>query len=379
VDRALMLRRTRLAAFQSRVAMAPASAANPLKISGVRAWTVREPDSGSTYAVVRVDTTAGISGWGETRSVDAEGLAHARSILEGHSATEFEVLRRRLTPQPQLQAATNMALLDIVGQAAKAPVYQVLGGPTRHKVRVLAPLTGQDDAALLESLQKARTAGFRAFAAPAAPATAANSGQPFALANRKRLESLRAAAGDAGEFVIDCGASLTAGDAASLSAALEHLHPLWLDEPCPLSNLAAIRKIASERVTPLGFGRSLYQGGAFQDLLRDDLIDVFRPDLALNGISQIRRFAALAESNYIAVAPYHTGGPIATAAALHLAASMPNFFIQQIPFPASDSARRFRADLAGSIENAVDGYAALPVGPGLGLKVNASLLGKEVA
>jgi len=145
-------------------------------------------------------------------------------------------------------------------------------------------------------------------------------------------------------------------------------------------NLAAIRKIAAERVSPLGFGRTLWRGSGFQDLVREDAIDVFRPDLALNGISQIRRFAALAEANYLAVAPYHDGGPVGTAAALHLAASLPNFFIQQIPLPEADADRRFRAALAGSsVETVVEGYAALPTGPGLGVKIDAAMLQKEVA
>jgi len=110
------------------------------------------------------------------------------------------------------------------------------------------------------------------------------------------------------------------------------------------------------------------------------LIDVFRPELARNGITQIRKFAALAEANYVAVAPYHDGGPVGTAAALHLAASLPNFFAQQIPVPDADEDRRFRAALAGAaLESATDGYLALPVEPGLGLKIDASLLGKEVA
>lgn len=118
----------------------------------------------------------------------------------------------------------------------------------------------------------------------------------------------------------------------------------------------------------------------FQDLLREDLIDVFRPDLARNGITQIRKFAALAEANYVAVAPYHDGGPVGTAAALHLAASLPNFFAQQIPVPDADEDRRFRAALAGAaLESPTDGYLALQAEPGLGLKIDASLLGKEVA
>ena len=75
--------------------------------------------------------------------------------------------------------------------------------------------------------------------------------------------------------------------------------------------------------------------------------------------------------------PYHDGGPVGTAAALHLAASLPNFFIQQIPFPHADEDRRFRAELAGG-EVVTDGYLSLPAAPGLGLKINSSLL-QEVA
>lgn len=378
--RPMMIRRARLAAFQAQAAVPAPQAGDRLEISSVRAWAVREPVSQRAYTVIRIETVAGIAGWGETRAVEADDLERARAILHGRPATEFEALRGRLAAMPQLQAAANMALLDIVGQAVKAPVYQVLGGPTRYKARALAPLAGTDDAALIASLERAQRAGFRAFMAPAAPAAARNSGQAFELANLRRLEGMRAAAGEQGDFVIDCGGLLTPGDASSLTATLERHHPLWLDEPCALANLAAVRKIADERATPLGFGRTLHQGGAFQDLVRDDSIDVFRPDMALNGITQIRRIAVLAEANYIAVAPYHEGGPIGTAAALHLAASLPNFFIQQIPLPEAEEDGRFRRDLAGApLEEVIDGYAALPSGPGLGLKVNPSLLGKEVA
>ncbi len=373
-------RRVRLAALLAAQAGTATAGPGALAITNCRAYAVREPVSGREYAVLKIETGAGISGWGETRSIAAADLQRAATLLRGRQATEFEPLGALLAAMPNVRAAANMALLDIAGQFAKAPVYQVLGGPTRHKARALAPLAGADDATLLVSLKRAQGAGFRAFLVPMAPATAPNSGQAFVLANRKRLEGLRAAAGGQSDFVIDCGAALAPGDAASLSAALERLHPLWLDEPCALTSLGAIGKIAAERVTPLGFGRTLTRAGAFQDLLRADSIDVFRPDLALNGISQIRKFAALAEANYIAVAPFHDGGPIASAAALHLAASLPNFFIQQIPQAEAEADRRFRTELAGSpLENVTDGYLALPSGPGLGLKINPSLLGKEVA
>jgi galactonate dehydratase len=377
--RETQVRRARLSALVAAQAGATAPGSGALAIASCKAYAVREPVSGREYAVLRIETAGGIVGWGETRSIAPADLARAATILRGRQATEYGPLHARLADLPHLQAAANMALLDIVGQAAEAPVYQVLGGPTRHKARAIAPLAGADDAALLAALKRAQAAGFRAFLVPAAAPAARNSGQAFTLANRKRLETLRAA-GEQLDFAIDCEAALTPGDAAILSDALERLHPLWLDEPCELTNLAAIRRVAADRVTPLGFGRSVIRASEFQDLLREDLIDVFRPDLAQNGITRIRKFAALAETNYIAVAPYHNGGPIGTAAALHLAASLPNFFAQQLPLPQADADRRFRAELAGAaLENVTDGYLALPEGPGLGLKVNATLLGKEVA
>ena len=127
----------------------------------------------------------------------------------------------------------------------------------------------------------------------------------------------------------------------------ERLHLLWFDEPCRLSNLSAAYRIASENVTPVGFGRFAVEAGVFQNLLRSDAIDVVRPDVALHGITQSRRIAAVAEPYYVAAAPFHNGGPIATAAALHLAASLPNFFIQQVPFLPDEQDRRMRARLAG--------------------------------
>ena len=100
-----------------------------------------------------------------------------------------------------------------------------------------------------------------------------------------------------------------------------------------------------------------------------------RPNLALHGVSQIRRIAALAETYYVAVAPFHDGGPLATAAALHLAASLPNFFIQQAPVPANDQDRQMRTAITGvNVEAPVNGFFALPTGPGLGIEINERAL-----
>ncbi len=108
-----------------------------------------------------------------------------------------------------------------------------------------------------------------------------------------------------------------------------------------------------------------------------DAIDILRPNLALLGISQIRKAAALAETYYVAVAPYHRGGPIGTAAALHVAASIPNFFIQEVPFPEDDKDARMRSEIAGpAIEAVKDGFLELPAGHGLGVTLDADAIEK---
>jgi galactonate dehydratase len=335
-----------------------------LEVSGLAAWNLREPVSKRTYAIVQVTTAGGLAGWGECAAATVADAAQARVALSGKQATAWEAIRKTLSPA--LAGGVNMALLDIVGKNAKAPVHQVLGGPTRHKVRALAA----------GPVNAARAAGYRAFRLPAPSPRAMNHGQAYVLAVRKTVEDFRAAAPDC-DFILDGGAGLSPGDAGAIASEIESAHPLWFDEPCRPSNLAALRKIAAERVTPLGFGRTAPDAAFFQELLREEVIDVLRPSLARHGVSSIRKMAAIAETYYVAVAPYHDGGPVGTAAALHLAAALPNFFIQQIPFPEADEDRRMRAAIAGaSIETVQDGFAALPSGPGLGIAVDESALAK---
>ncbi len=340
----------------------------PAVITDLTAQGVREPVSRREYVLVEVRTDSGLTGVGEgAAQPDAAtvvaALQEQRKTLAGRDPTAYEMVRPAL---PAARAALNMALLDITGQLARAPVYEVLGGPTRFKARAATTLV---DAS---SLETARAAGFRALLAPVEPPAWRNSGQAWVRGVRRRLEELRRAAGDEVDFILDCGGSLTPGDAQMLAREVESFHLLWLEEPCPTVNLQAAAKISQESATPVGFGRGARSNAEFQDLLRLDAIDVLRPDIGLHGISQIRKAAALAETYYVAVAPFHRGGPVATAAALHLAASLPNFFLQEAPWPAAEADRRMRAEIvSGAPETVRDGYFLLPTAPGLGVHLNA--------
>jgi galactonate dehydratase len=373
----MQVRRLRLATTSQAVRGAARGADNDFEIRDVRAWTLREPVSKRAYTVIRIQTRSGMTGYGECAALPAAELEGATKAMVGKPVTAFEVTAPLLAGFPTARAALNIAMLDVVGKTTNAPIYQVLGGPTRFKVRALAALAGDSEATLLSSMRRAQAAGFRAFLVPAPPTTNRNQGQAYVLAVKKRLEALRAAGGPGTDFVLDGGNRLTPGDAQMVSAAIERFHVLWFNEPCPPTNLGALRKIAGENVTPIGIGRHIREGSEIQDLLREDAVDIIRPDIGLNGISQIRRMAAIAETYYVAVGPTHDGGPIGTAAALHLAAAIPNFFIQEIPWPEAEEDRRMRSEFTMTPAEVIrDGFAELPVGPGLGITVNEQSLEK---
>jgi galactonate dehydratase len=337
-------------------------------------FALREPVSKRAYTCLRLRTRSGATGYGECSRISSSDLSLLRSAIQNKEASSFESIRRGLTVTPAALAGLGMAMLDLVGKFSKAPAYQVLGGPTRNQGRALARMEGETDDAIVAAVSQARAAGHKAFLIPVPATHSPNHSATLVNETRQRLNRVRSAAGEGSDFVLDAGGRLTPGDASSLAAAFEQMHLLWFDEPCTLANLSAASKIAGENVTPVGFGRFAVASGIFQDLLRADAVDVVRPDLAQHGITEARRISAIAEPYYVAVAPFHDGGPIATAAALNLAASLPNFFIQQIPFPAAEEDRRMRARLAGdATETVKDGFLQLTRGAGLGITVNEAV------
>ena len=324
-------------------------------ITEMRWFPVREPVSGNRYAVLRLKTRSGLTGWGEcAQASDQDARALEKEWL-GRPATLYAAIDAT-TP---LAGALDMAMLDLLGKVCRAPVYRVLGGPTRNKIRAFT--------------DSAAAPGFHAVAVSVPPPASRNQGKAY----QNQVQALVKLSGNDRDFVLDAHGRLTPGDAASVAAAIESSHPLWLDEPCAVSNLEVVRKISQETVTPLGFGRGIRDAGVFQALLREGLVDVVRPDISMHGISGARRIAILAETYYVAIAPHHDGGPVATAAALHLAASVPNFFIQHVPRPEDAADREMRASIVSAgLETARDGFLELPQGPGLGIDVNQAALEK---
>lgn len=348
-----MHRRARLLA---RFAPQAAVAAKPaeLDITEIRHFPLREPVSGNRYSLLRVKTRSGLTGWGECGFDPAADFKALESAWAGRPANAYATI----APRTPFRAALDIALLDIVGKAAKAPVYRVLGGPTRSKVRAYS---------------SAHTEEFPVAVVDIPAPASRNQGKAY---QNKILELVNAVPAER-DFVLSGNGLLTPGDAASVATTVEAKHPLWFDEPCSHSNIDAVRKISGETVVPLGFGAGIDDPGVFQALLREGLIDLVRPEIGIFGISGAKRVAALAEPYYVAVAPRHSGGPVGTAAAIQLAASIPNFFIQHVPIPAAEQDRAMRREIVSpATETGNGGFLQLTNTPGLGITVNEAALEK---
>jgi galactonate dehydratase len=352
-----------------------------MKVTGVTPRAIAEP-GGRRYVVVRVDTDEGVSGYAETAAGSTPQLAvdQLKRELQPLVGTKpARVVRvdeelRRANASLSSRAVANVACLDILGKATKASVYEILGGPTRHKVRAMAVLDAGSDGELREGLLAAWREGHRAFSVPLTMPPRMQRGRRFYTGVRATLDGLRDAAGKGCDFVLDCGGRPSPGEASSIADRLEGFHLLWIDEPCGELSVAAQARISKGSVVPVGHGRSVADNARFQDLLREDAVDVLRPALATHGLTSIRKAAALAETYYVAVAPFHRGGPIGTAAGLQLCACVPNSFVQEAPFAASPADREARAAIGGWNERPVDGFFPLSGRPGLGIDVDEHAL-----
>jgi galactonate dehydratase len=352
-----------------------------MKIIRVTPRAIAEP-GGRRYVVVRVDTDEGVSGYAEAEARPAPQVAvdelkgELQRLIGMNPARAVRVDEdlRRGGASLGSRAIANMACLDILGKATEASVYEILGGPTRIKVRAMAVLAGRAGTELRENVLAARREGHRAFSVPLTMPSGMERGRRFYTDVRAALDGLRGAAGEECDFVLDCGGRPSPSEALSIADRMEGFHLLWMDEPCGEVGATAQASISKGSVTPVGYGRSFADNSRFQDLLREDGVDILRPALAVHGFSSIRKAAAIAETYYVAVAPFHRGGPIGTAAGMQVCAALPNSFIQETPFSADLADRQARAAISGWDEKPVDGFFALSGKPGLGLDVDEDAL-----
>lgn len=346
------------------------------RLTNVRPFVVATPPphkGGRHWYFIKLETDTGLEGWGETAILSTlNGLSGAylelvknifSTYLEGEDALDREHLFSKLYSGLTYQhpdyvmlgviSAFDTALWDIAGKHYKTPVYNLLGGRVRERIRsytyIYDPhghqgpqetvrMWTQEPERLAEIALQLVDQGFTGlkFDPLIQNKSAQRTFRPWDLSQAelghadRAVAAIRAAVGERADILIGTHGQITPAAAIRLAARLEKHDPLWLEEPCPPENYSEMGKVARSTRIPIATGERLVTVHEFQQIFAEKACAVAQPDLgSAGGITAVKKIAALAEANYVLMAPHVWGGPIITAAALQIDASIPNFLIQE--------------------------------------------------
>ena len=341
------------------------------------------------WLFVRIDTDEGISGWGEgslhgaLESVESAIREYAPHLIgqdpagpERHWQRLYHAWRWRGGAVFQTAlSALDIALWDLEGKRLGVPVARLLGGPFRTRLRGYAShwLQGADTPEkAFEGAREAIRRGFSAF--KCRPFSFEGLRDNTAAEIRKAaalMEAAREGAGPDADIYIECSEFLSPRTAVMMDEALHPYRPGWFEEPIPFENPKAMAALQRDIRTPIATGERLLSRFEYRDLLENGGCRIVQPDLMhAGGFTEIRKIAALADMYYVPVAPHNPGGPICTAAAMHLAAAIPNFLVLEQMEP-----QRALRDRASTVPiRFEDGHFLLPEGPGLGVEPDLDAL-----
>lgn len=261
----------------------------------------------------------------------------------------------------------DQALWDIKGKVLGVPVYELLGGPTRDRVRVYA------HAGTVEQMKQAQARGFTAFkTGPAMKRPTRYIETPAAVQYAaESFAELRRAMGNDVDIAIDFHGAISPATAKLLIKALEPYQPMFIEEPINAQNHDVMAEIARETYLPIATGERVFTKWGFREVLEKRAATVLQPDLShAGGITEVRLIAGMAEAYYAAIAPHCPLGPIALAAGVQLAASIPNFLCQeQVNLGEGYLKKPFTLR---------DGYLDLPTGPGLGIELDEDAMADKI-
>ena len=360
-----------------------------MKITEVSAILL-EPIS---WVLVRVRTDEGIVGLGEAYhgagvhqiAVDPRLTERALIGQDPRNVDKlFRDMMRSMSASGFYQGAVmsaisgiEMALWDITGQAVGVPIWQLLGGAFRDRIRIYNDCNEGDDAedpASWAAKAKAVEArGFDAIKFDIDPRPTQRDRYNRAISNADVaffidvVTALREALDPNTDLMIDAHWNYAPTDILKVAYALEPLELTWLEDPCPPENIAALRELKAATRTPICTGENFYTRHGFRELVEQQAADIISPDLAkAGGLSEGRRIADLADSYYIPMSPHNVGGPIQTIASCHVCAAAPNF--QALEFHHLDN--ELWNSLTVERDLIQQGSIALPQRPGLGVQLD---------
>ncbi len=270
-------------------------------------------------------------------------------------------------------AAFDIACWDLMGQALNTPVWKLLGGAYRDRVRAYANgwyQTDRDPAALAESASEVVARGYTALKLD----PFGSAWMQLPPAERRRSVELVAAVRDAVgtdvELMIEMHGRFSPAVAAGIAADLEPFAPAWLEEPVAFDNPAGLARVRSATRRPIATGERIHLLADFRAIIEQGLVDVVQADLThFGGFTGLRRLAAWAEAYELPLAPHNVCGPVGTMANIHFAVATPNHLVLEHFNDFADTWLSELVDAAPAIDP-LDGCFSLPTGPGLGVRLD---------
>ena len=326
-----------------------------MKITGLKTLIVNAEMR--NWVFVKVETNEpGLYGWGEcslewkTHSV-AGAVEDFAPMVTGEDPTRIEHLYQKMYRQSfwrtgviGLSAISGIeqACWDILGKSLNRPVYKLLGGAVRDRVRMYTHLGGGNMRAVYESQYSADpkifvdralevvSRGYTALKVLITPPTEVlNSIAAYRYAERM-MEAIRLAVGDDVDIMVDCHGRHSLGNAVEFCRVLAPFRPYFIEEPVPPENIDVLAEVRRASPVPIATGERLVTRHEFRRVFETMACHIIQPDLChCGGLWEAKKIAAMAEVYTMGVAPHNPLGPVANAAALHFDLSTPNFLIQE--------------------------------------------------
>jgi len=362
-----------------------------VKVTGVRTFTVH-PQVGKNLLFVKVETDEGIHGWGESYTQSDRDTAveeHIRKLaryLDGWNP--FEV--KRFTNMAYEDWATKRggldfysavsgiehAFWDIIGKRLQQPVYNLLGGPCREKIRVYANgWAGRMDTldGLAANAKAAVSRGWNALKFDPFPGPwrlyITREQEQLAV---ERVRAVREAVGPDVDILVEVHRRLSPMHAVRVARMMEKYDPFWFEEPVPEENRDALAEVRRSIHIPVVTGECIYTKAGFREVLEKRAADILNPDVCnTGGILELKEIAAMAEPYYVQVSPHgYNSTTVGLAASLQVSAVMTNFLIMEYPL----GFERLGFEIAVNPLRVENGLIQLPRAPGLGVELDEERL-----
>jgi len=275
-------------------------------------------------------------------------------------------------------SAIEIACWDIVGKALGQPVYKLLGGRCREKIKAYANgwyKTERTPAQFAEAARAVVAKGYQALKVDPFGAGAYELDRAEKIRSVALVEAIRDAVGPEVEIFIEGHGRFSAATAIGLARDLEQFNPGWFEEPIPPEDIPSLAYVRSRINIPVATGERYFTHYEFRQLFEARAADIIQPDIThAGGLLEMKKIAAMADAHYQVMAPHNSNGPVCTAASVHFAACTTNFKIQEC---FDDFAEPWVKQAIAGAPDVKEGYFDLPDRPGLGVELNEELIAEH--